>query len=57
MEQKRSYSESVVFLVIDQSKTATDRESHFGLRYQKLSMGSEGELGDDPEIGTFALIY
>ena len=58
MEQKWSYSESlsesVVFLLIDQSKTANDRESHFGLSYQKLSMGSEG---DDPEIDTFALIY
>ena len=54
MEQKRSYSESVVFLLIDQSKTANDWESHFGLSYQKLSMGSEG---DDPEIDTFALIY
>jgi len=58
MEQKWSYSESlsesVDFLLIDQSKTANDRESHFGLSYQKLSMGSEG---DDPEIDTFALIY
>ena len=42
MEQKWSYSESlsesVVFLLIDQSNTANDRESHFGLGYQKLSM-------------------
>ena len=52
MEQKRSYSESVVFLLNDQSKTANDRESR--LSYQKLSMGSEG---DDREIDTFALIY
>ena len=58
MEQKRSYSESlsesVVFLLINQSKTANDRESHFGLDYQKYSLESEG---DNPGIGTFALIY
>jgi len=48
MEQKRSYSESVVLFFIEQSKTANDRESHFGLGYQKLSMESEG---DHPGIG------
>ena len=57
MKKKRSHSESVVFFsffFINQSKTENDRESRFGLDYQKLSMGSEG---DDPGIGTFALIY
>ena len=54
MEQKRSYFESVVFFFIDQSKPANDWESHFGLDYQKHSMESEG---DNPGIGTFALIY
>ena len=54
MEQKRSSSESVVLYFVGQSKTANDRESHFGLGYQKHSMESEG---DDPGIGTFALIY
>ena len=53
MEQKRSHSESVVFLFIKQAKAANDRESYFGLGYQKLSMESEGE---NPGIGTFALI-
>ena len=42
------------FYFIDQSKTANDRESHFGLGYQKLSMESKG---DHPGIGTFSLIY
>ena len=42
------------YFFIEQSKTANDRESHFGLGYQKYSIESEG---DDPAIGTFALIY
>ena len=54
MEQKRSHSCVSSFFFIEQSKTANDRESHFGLGYQKLNMESEG---DDPGIGTFALIY
>ena len=37
-----------------QVKAANDRESYFGLGYQKLIMESEGE---NPGIGTFALIY
>ena len=57
MQKRRSHSESVVFFsffFIDQSKTANDRESRFGLGCQKLSMESEG---DNPGISTFALIY
>ena len=54
MEQKRSHSESVVFLFIKQVKAANDWESYFGLGYRKLSMESEGDI---PGIGTLALIY
>ena len=54
MEQKRSHSESVVFLFIKQVKAANDWESYFGLGYRKLSMESKGDI---PGIGTLALIY